>query len=74
MGKLIETIDSGNINPSTFKNMDDELDNAVVFCQKLANGIQVLQDKLAQNDTDIHDIFPSIETTKKTHSYVASTA
>lgn len=67
MGKLIETIDNGNISPSTFKNMDDELDNAVVFCQKLANGIQLLQDKLAENGTDIREIFPSIEPKSPEH-------
>lgn len=69
IGKFMETIDNKTVSLKTLENIDEELDNAVVFCQKLANGIQLLQDKIAEKE-DIHDLLPSAEPLKRTIRYI----
>lgn len=70
IGKIMGKLDNNNsIDLKAFENMDDELDSAVVFCHKLANGIQVLQDKIADKE-DIHDLLPPSEPIKRTIRYI----
>ena len=52
------------------ENIDEELDNAVIFCQNLANGIQILQDKLGDDKPELQNIFPKGESIKKTLTYI----
>tara|TARA_B100000902_G_scaffold297310_1_gene284390 strand:- start:7267 stop:7812 length:546 start_codon:yes stop_codon:yes gene_type:complete len=73
LGKIMEGLEKSNINTDVLKDMDEELDNAVIFCQKLANGIQILQDKLGQEDNntkELIDLFPKGNIVKKTVTYV----
>ena len=73
LGKIMEGLEKSNINTDVLKDMDEELDNAVIFCQKLANGIQILQDKLGQegnNSKELIDLFPKGNIVKKTVTYV----
>ena len=64
------------MNTSVFtkisENLDEELDHVVVFCHKLANGIQILQDRLGENNTDFRGIFPNGETIQKTVTYIGT--
>ena len=75
IGKIMSGLENTNLNTEILQNMgnniDQELDNAVIFCQNLANGIQVLQDKLNENQTNsIENIFPKGESVKKTVTYI----
>jgi len=71
-------LENKNLNTEVLQNMgnniDQELDNAVIFCQNLANGIQILQDKLSENDgvsnKDTQNIFPKGESIKKKVTYI----
>ena len=72
-------LENSNIKTEVLKNMgeniDEELDNAVIFCQNLANGIQILQDKLGEDKLgedkpELQNIFPKGESIKKTLTYI----
>jgi len=78
IGKIMSGLENKNLNTEVLQNMgnniDQELDNAVIFCQNLANGIQILQDKLSENDgnsnKDTQNIFPKGESIKKKVTYI----
>jgi len=74
LGKIMSGLENSNIKTEVLKNMgeniDEELDNAVIFCQNLANGIQILQDKLGDNKPELQNIFPKGESIKKTLTYI----
>ena len=73
LGKIVEGLEKSDINTDVLKDMDEELDNAVIFCHKIANGIQILQDKLGEEDNntkELIDLFPKGNTVKKTVTYV----
>ena len=76
LGRIMGELDKTDTKMSILKNMgthlDEELDNAVLFCQKLANGIQILQDKIGENGglDNLKDIFPKGEIVKRTVTYI----
>ena len=54
LGKILTSIENTqNINSNLFTNnedMDKNIDEAVLFCHKIANGLQILQDKLTHEE------------------------
>ena len=73
LGKIILSLEN-NRNEDIFKhieNFDEELDQAVILCHKIANGIQLLQDKMAKGKVnELSGLFPKGNLIQKTASYI----
>jgi hypothetical protein len=51
IGKMIYSLAS-TLPPPDDENIDETLDKAVIFCQKISNSIQLLQDRIASSESD----------------------
>ena len=50
IGKMIYSLASALPPPPDDENIDETLDQAVIFCQKISNSIQLLQDRIASTE------------------------